>query len=77
MHRAADYRRAGAELNSPIITLNGHKLTLGQSMTLISALETFSMVLTEDGMPEDYTIEREYLRRIQEIRRLINYADQL
>jgi hypothetical protein len=53
------------------ITINGHQLTSGQSMTIRVALENFAMDLSQDGLGDDalgLAIRDGYLTRIREIR---------
>lgn len=54
-----------------MITINGHLLTFGQSMTLRVALEGMAMELTTNGLGSDYygrAMAAEYLACIREIR---------
>jgi hypothetical protein len=54
--------------------IEGVELTFSQSMTVRVALETFAMSLRSEGLGDDRTgrsIAKNYLARIDEIRRLI------
>ncbi len=61
-------------MNEPIITINGHLLTVGQSMTLRVALENFANSLVADGLGDDdvgVLLCGGYQDRITEIRVLM------
>ncbi len=51
------------------ITVNGHRLTTAQSMTVRVALGNFAMTLREQGEPQPGSIESSYLQRISEVMR--------
>jgi len=58
----------------PIITIWGHELSIGQSMTIRVAIESFASDLMENGLGDDDLGKRmteEYMKRIEEIRELI------
>ncbi len=57
----------------PSITINGFKLDGAQSMTVRVAIESFAVMLQEDGLGDDdhgKKMVRLYLDRIEEIRLL-------
>jgi len=61
-------------MNEARITINGVELTIGQSMTLRVALQSFAMDLREKGLGSDETgkaIAKGYLARISEMNDLI------
>jgi len=61
-------------MNEARIIINGVELTLGQSMTLRVALQSFAMDLKENGLGSDETgksIAKGYLARISEMNDLI------
>ncbi len=61
-------------MNEARITINGVELTIGQSMTLRVALQSFAMDLRENGLGSDETgkaIAKGYLARISEMNDLI------
>jgi len=61
-------------MNEARIIINGVELTLGQSMTLRVALQSFAMDLRENGLGDDETgkaIANGYLARISEMNTLI------
>ena len=61
-------------MNEARITINGVELTIGQSMTLRVALQSFAMDLKENGLGSDETgksIAKGYLARISEMNNLI------
>lgn len=61
-------------MNEARITINGVELTIGQSMTLRVALQSFAMNLRKNGLGDDETgkaIAKGYLARLNEINNLI------
>jgi len=61
-------------MNEARIIINGVELTLGQSMTLRVALQSFAMDLKENGLGSDEmgkSIAKGYLARISEMNNLI------
>ena len=58
----------------PLITICGKELTIGQSMTIRVAIESFSYNLMVNGLGNDdhgIRMVKEYMKRIEEIRVLI------
>lgn len=54
-----------------LVTINGHTLTVGQSLTIRVALESMAADLTSNGLGDDehgQTMVTGYLARIREIR---------
>ncbi len=61
----------------PTIVINGKRLTVGQSMTVRNALESFAFRLSCEGLGEDEHGARMtagYLSQIDEIRDIIFYT---
>lgn len=59
----------------PVITVNGHELSIGQAMALRVAIESFAGELAApDSLGEDLhgrLMQQGYMDRINEVRRLI------
>lgn len=63
-----------SELGEALIIVNGHKLTIGQSMTMRVALENFSIDLQFKGLGKDEHGQKmtdAYKARIREIRKIL------
>lgn len=58
----------------PLITIWGKELTIGQSMTIRVAIESFALDLSQNGLGNDEQGKRiveGYLKNIEEIRSII------
>lgn len=61
----------------PLITIWGKELSIGQSMTIRVAIESFASELMSNGIGDDEMgrkLDKAYLQRIKEIRDLIFYG---